>query len=78
MRKRIASVICAGVAALLLSGTAMSEPTKLTKEQLDAVVAGAITATQVNNGGNIPNGVANGVPTVNLNPAGSAPPGQNK
>jgi hypothetical protein len=36
-----------------------------------------ITDTQVNGGGNTPNGNANGVPTVSTNPAGQAPPGQN-
>ena len=30
-----------------------------------------------NGGGNTPNGQANGVPTVNENPAGHAPPGHN-
>jgi hypothetical protein len=38
----------------------------------------AITAVKENGGGNTPNGTANGVPTTNVNPAGSAPPGQNK
>ena len=31
---------------------------------------------QVNGGGNVPNGAANGVPSSN--PAGQEPPGQNK
>jgi hypothetical protein len=35
----------------------------------------APTIVQVNGGGNIPNGEANGVPATN--PAGHAPPGQN-
>jgi hypothetical protein len=35
----------------------------------------APTIVAVNGGGNTPNGEANGVPR--LNPAGSAPPGQN-
>jgi hypothetical protein len=35
----------------------------------------APTITQVNGGGNVPNGNANGVPATN--PAGHAPPGQN-
>ena len=35
----------------------------------------APTILQVNGGGNVPNGEANGVPAVN--PAGHAPPGQN-
>jgi hypothetical protein len=50
---------------------------ELSVEELDAVAGGAITPTQVNGGGNTPNGQANGVPTVNLNPSGFAPPGQN-
>jgi hypothetical protein len=37
----------------------------------------AITAVKKNGGGNTPNGNANGVPTVNQNPAGHEPPGQN-
>jgi hypothetical protein len=35
----------------------------------------APTILQINGGGNVPNGEANGVPAVN--PAGHAPPGQN-
>ena len=35
-----------------------------------------ITQTQVNGGGQTPNGNANGVPTVASNPAGQQPPGQ--
>jgi hypothetical protein len=50
---------------------------ELTNEQLDQVVGGTITAVKENGGGNTPNGKANGVPTVNENPAGFAPPGQN-
>ena len=45
--------------------------------ELDHVHGGKITPVQVNGGGNTPNGNANGVPTVNQNPAGSAPPGHN-
>ena len=47
------------------------------EKELDAVFGGAITAHQINGGGNEPNGQANGVPEVNLNPSGKAPPGQN-
>jgi hypothetical protein len=58
-----------------------AEPVKLSKAQMDRVVAGAITptTTQTNGGGNTPQGNANGVPTVtvNRNPSGFAPPGQN-
>jgi len=55
------------------------EPSKETKsrfqiEQLEERIAPTIVA--VNGGGNTPNGEANGVPREN--PAGFAPPGQNK
>ena len=43
-------------------------------EALEERIAPAIV--QVNGGGNIPNGEANGVPASN--PAGHEPPGQNK
>ena len=46
-------------------------------QRLEERVAPAITAVQINGGGNTPNGNANGVPVTNLNPAGHAPPGQN-
>ena len=46
-------------------------------KKLEERIAPKITAVQVNNGGNTPNGNANGVPVVNENPAGQAPPGQN-
>ena len=53
----------------------------LDKKELTQVAGGKIRAvtTQFNNGGNEPNGVANGVPivTTNVNPTGKAPPGQN-
>ena len=45
--------------------------------KLEERVAPSITTIHVNGGGNIPNGNANGVPTVAINPAGHAPPGQN-
>jgi hypothetical protein len=51
---------------------------ELTEAELKQVAGGAITAVQVNNGGNTPNGNANGVPSVNENPTGFAPPGQNR
>lgn len=62
---------------MLIASTAIADPVKLTKAQMDKVVAGTITTTQVNGGGQTPNGSANGVPTVSTNPAGKAPPGQN-
>jgi hypothetical protein len=43
-------------------------------EKLEERIAPAIT--QVNGGGNTPNGNANGIPATN--PAGFAPPGQNQ
>ena len=43
-------------------------------EKLEERIAPAIL--QVNGGGNVPNGNANGVPASN--PAGHEPPGQNK
>ena len=36
-----------------------------------------LTTTQVNGGGNTPNGNANGVPTQTCNSGGNCPPGQN-
>jgi hypothetical protein len=53
---------------------ALAETVTLMDAQMDEVRAGAIL--QVNGGGNIPNGNANGVPASN--PAGFQPPGQNK
>jgi len=53
---------------------ASAEPVKLDGVQLDGIVAGAISKT--NGGGNTPQGNANGIPATN--PAGHAPPGQNK
>ena len=46
-------------------------------EPLEERIAPSIVGVQVNGGGNSPNGEANGVPTVNLNPAGHAPGGHN-
>ena len=45
--------------------------------KLEERIAPKITAVQINNGGNTPQGNANGVPTYNVNPAGHQPPGQN-
>ena len=45
--------------------------------RLEERIAPKIVGVQVNGGGNTPNGNANGVPTVNQNPAGHAPPGHN-
>jgi len=68
-------------ALAVLSVAANAEPVKLSKAQMDQIVAGKITdtTTQVNGGGNTPKGGANGVPTVTVssNPSGHQPPGQN-
>ena len=45
--------------------------------RLEERIAPKIVGVKVNGGGHTPNGQANGVPTVNQNPAGHAPPGQN-
>ena len=45
--------------------------------KLEDRIAPAIVDVHINGGGNTPNGNANGVPVVSLNPAGHAPPGQN-
>ena len=45
--------------------------------RLEERIAPKIVGVKVNGGGNTPNGQANGVPTVNQNPAGHAPPGHN-
>jgi hypothetical protein len=63
MRKRITLLIAALMMALSMS--------------FSSVAFAAITPTKENGGGNTPNGKANGVPTVNKNPAGKTPPGQN-
>jgi hypothetical protein len=58
-------------------GFTMNKPTQDRKfriVKLEERIAPAIL--QVNGGGNVPNGDANGVPSSN--PAGKEPPGQNK
>ena len=50
------------------------KPNRFRVEKLEERIAPAIL--QVNGGGNIPNGNANGVPASN--PAGHEPPGHNK
>jgi hypothetical protein len=73
MTNRIVSFVVLGAFAFT-TGAAIAEPVKLSKAELDKVVAGAIQ--QVNGGGKTPSGNANGIPSTN--PAGNAPPGQNK
>jgi hypothetical protein len=55
----------------------MEKEISLTLEELEERIAPSIVGVQVNGGGQTPNGQANGVPTVNENPAGHTPPGQN-
>ena len=50
---------------------------ELSEEEIEAVAGGKITEHQINGGGNEPNGQANGIPEVFLNPAGNAPGGWN-
>ena len=54
--------------------TPAGKPGRLDIVKLEERIAPAIL--QVNGGGNVPNGEANGVPASN--PAGHEPPGQNK
>ena len=65
------------VAAFAFAAAAHAAPVKLSSAQMDRVVAGKLTTTQTNGGGQTPNGAANGVPTTTTNPAGHAPPGAN-
>jgi hypothetical protein len=46
-------------------------------EELEERIAPSITKLHINGGGNTPSGNANGVPSINVNPTGFAPPGQN-
>jgi hypothetical protein len=46
-------------------------------EERIAPVGDNWTSQKQNGGGNTPKGEANGVPTVNTNPGGNQPPGQN-
>jgi hypothetical protein len=69
--------ILAGLAACTVAFASHAAPVKLGKVQMEKVVAGRITTIQVNGGGNTPNGNANGVPTVSVNPVLFPPPGQN-
>ena len=55
----------------------MNDMRELTDTEIDSVSGGAITSRKENGGGNEPKGQANGVPTVNENPQGHQPPGQN-
>ena len=71
---KLLKISAAAAAMTFAAGFAFAEPVKLTKAELDSIVAGAIT--QTNGGGNTPNGQANGIPSTN--PAGHAPGGHNK
>jgi hypothetical protein len=56
---------------------ANAEPVKLSKAQMDRVVAGAITEQRNNPAGNPTQGQGNAITVTNVNPSGKAPPGQN-
>jgi hypothetical protein len=58
-------------------GTSSGRPNRFQLVRLEERIAPKILVSQVNGGGNTPNGNANGVPTVATNPAGQLPPGQN-
>jgi hypothetical protein len=73
--KRI--LLSSAMAFGMMTTIAMAETVNLTNSQMDEVRAGKIEPVKVNGGGKSPNGTANGVPTVNLNPAGHAPGGHN-
>ena len=62
------------LALLLLVAGAFVVPTILPVDEAQA----RITTVKRNKGGNEPQGEARGVPSVNVNPTGKAPPGQNK
>ena len=75
MKKVLAlSVLALGA----LSVAANAEPVKLGKQQMQQVVAGKITPKTTNPGGQT-GGCGNNknCTTVNVNPTGKAPPGQN-
>jgi hypothetical protein len=66
-----------------LVGTASAEPVKLTKKQMASITAGTITpGSPGHNPGGQPGGCSNNPnctpPTPATNPAGKAPPGQNR
>lgn len=79
MKSRLVSLAVLG-AFTVAASTVTAAPVKLSKAQLDQVVAGIgdnWTTKKENGGGNTPNGSANGVPTTVENPGGKTPPGQN-
>lgn len=78
MRRINIAIMTTALAAALAVPAFANGPVKLTKAQMDQIVGGKITETKTNGGGQTPKGAANGVPTTATNPAGSAPPGQNK
>jgi hypothetical protein len=60
------------------SAAASAEPVKLSRAQMDQVVAGAITEQRTNPAGNPTQGQGKAITVTNVNPSGKAPPGQNK
>lgn len=57
---------------------ANAEPVRLSRAQMDQVVAGAITEQRTNPGGNTTQGQGQAITTTNVNPSGKAPSGQNR
>src|SRR5689334_20616894 len=79
-RKPMKKILVLSVLALgALSVAANAEPVKLSKQQMDQVVAGAITP-KTSNPGQQSGGCSNNpnCTTVNVNPTGKPPAGQNK
>lgn len=74
---RILGVAVAALSVVALVGAASAQPTKLSKDQMAKITAGGTwSTTQLNGGGNTPQGNANGVPTTTYNPGGNPPPGR--
>jgi hypothetical protein len=77
MKVLVLSLLAFGASGMV----AHAEPAKLSKPQLDRVVAGALTTntTRTNPAGNTTQGQGNAitVTTVTTNPSGHAPPGHN-
>ena len=72
---KVLGIAIAALSVVALAGAATAHPVKLSKDQMAKVTAGGTwTTSQVNGGGNTPNGNANGVPTTTYNPGGNAPP----
>ena len=60
-----------------MNDTRSAKTSRFAVVKLEERIAPKITTLKLNGGGNTPNGQANGVPTVAVNPAGHQPPGHN-